>query len=422
MLRARIREAASLPIRSFPLSNSSRRSIGFISSLVFAASVLACTGSGDDPAPGPGTGPDGASPGGGGGQQQGACTEDALFPPALFGEEGNDVVRRIEVDPRTGDVLFSTWQEIYQIPDGSDVPVQLLARPADAQPIYGAFWLRDTELLLPAASGVAAIITAVTPGATTDIIPVLYSAPRAGGTPTLQVSAPAPPEEMVFYEIRGARVVGDDVFWVDAKVRRESFATGAPLTRTYRARRASWRSPAAEPTELYTSERALNVPVVVGGIAYIDERNNERADGGSVQRMIHLDDGRVDATSADERFGGKVRAGDASSLIISSSDFGAVLSSEVARVALDGSGREPLIDIGGIQDYRSKDGVWGYTKYDAEAGVHQVYAYEAGAAPRRLGCVGSARASIHDVVIGDGELLVSVAYDDFTTTILRYPL
>ena len=402
------------------MSNLHSRSISPVGSLALAAAVLACGGGGDDPDPGTG----GTQPGGGGAQQQqqGDCTADAVFAPVPYGEDGNDMVRRIEVDPETGDILFSTWQELYQIPDGSAAPVQLMERPAGAQPLYGAFWLRETELLLPAAGGIGAILTAAIPGATTDIIPVLYSAPRTGGDSTLQVSAPAPPEDLVFYEIRGARVVGDEVFWIDAKVRREGTYAGAPLTRTYRARRASWRSPAAEPIEIYTSERELDVPIVTGGMAIIDEQNSDPPDGDSVQRIIHLDDGSVDAMSADERFGGKVLAADAESLIVERTELSDLESYGTFRVALDGSQRERMLRYTTLQEFRSKDGVWGYTGYDSEAGVHQVYAYEVGAAPRLLGCIGSAASSIHDVVVGDGEVLVSVFYDNFTTNILRYPL
>jgi hypothetical protein len=393
--------------------------------LILASAVLACTSDGNTD-PDPGTGPGGAELGGGGTQQAGNCTENALFAPQSYGEDGNDMIRRVELRPGGG-LLLSTWQELYELPEGSSTPVKLMDRPESSLPLGGTFWPTDDALLMPGASSVAAIITAANPGGTTEIIPVLFSAPHGGGAATLKVSAPAPPEDLVFYEIHGVRVVGDDVFWIDARVERESFGTGAPLDRTYRARRTSWRTPAAAPTELYTSERQLDVPIVANGIAFIDEDNNDRADGGSVQRMIHLDDGSVDAVSANERFGGKVVAADDESLLVFHDDFSDLETYGLFRVAPDGSEPQRLIqiylDLGRLgQEFRSRDGVWGYTDFDSDTSVQGVYAYEPGSAPRRVGCISGRGTTVHDVLVGDDELFVSVYYGAGRATILRYPL
>ncbi len=396
------------------------RSISFVASSFLAAAAIGCTGdgSGGDPE----LERDALAPGGSG-ASQGDCSQDpssnSVFAPTSYGDDGTDLIRRVEVDGQTGDLWFSTWQNIYRLPSGSDEPEQVLVRPESTWPLNGAFWLRETELLMPAAPGVGQIVTAAIPGATTDIIPVLYSAPLESGAATLQVSAPAPPEDLVFYEILGARIVGDEVYWVDARVQREGVSTAAPLTRTYRARRTSWRSPAAEPTELYSSAGRLDVPIVAGNLAFIDERSSDPADRSTVQRIINLDDGSVDSVSADERFGGKVVAADDESLIIASSDFTDLDSYGVFRVAVDGSQRERLSRFTTMPELRSNDGVWALTEFDPEADGFRVHVYEVGSAPRQLGCI-TGVSSVHDVVAGDGEVLVAVFYTNFTANILRY--
>lgn len=398
-----------------------------ITCLALASALLGCGGGeGGGPA---GGGSGGGGPGDDGGsagtttttQPGGTCTEDALFEPRSFGEDGTDLIRRIELESGTGDLIFSVLAELYRLPSGGDTPELLLPRPAGAQPLYGAFWLVDGDILLPAAPGIGALITAANPGGMMDQVPVLYQA-RAGGEPSLVVSELMPSEELVFYEIAGARVVEDDVFWVDARVERESFSTGAPLDRTYRAWYTSWRSP-AEPVQLYTSDFELEVPVVVDGIAYIEEANGETAQDGTTQRMITLADGSVGSSSAEELYGGKVIAGDDQSLIVNNEiisldnleDYG------LYRYALDGSQEERLYQGLTTLDWRSRDGAWAYDVYNIEADTHDIYVFQPGSAPRLVGCVADSSNTVHDVVLGPDAVYVSVFYTDFTATILRYP-
>jgi hypothetical protein len=233
-----------------------------------------------------------------------------------------------------------------------------------------------------------------------------------------------PSEELVFYQVAGARVVGDEVYWVDVRAVREDFSTGAPIERTYRAWHTSWRSPSATPAQLYTSELELEVPVVVGGVAYIEEANGENAQDGTTQRVITIADGSVGPSSAEELYGGKVLAGDDQSLIVSNDvislenfeDYG------VYRFAPDGSQEERLYQGLTTIDWRSRNGSWAYDVYNIEADTYDIYVYQPGSTPRLLGCVADSANTVHDVVLGEDAVYVSVFYTDSTATILRYPL
>jgi hypothetical protein len=366
---------------------------------------------------------DGRAEGGGanGFGSNASCTEEALFEPRPYGEDG-DMVRRIHLDADSGDILFSTWQELYRLPSGSRMPELVAQRPDDSKPLDGAFWLVDGRLLLPTAAGLGSILTAAVPGATMDVVPVLYTVPESGGDPNLQVSTLEPSEEQVFYEINGVRVVGDEVVWIDARVEREDFSTGSPLHRTYRAHRTSWRAPAADPVELYISERDLDVPVISNGIAFIEEDNSDRPEDGSLQRMIHLDDGSVDPATADDRYGGQVVAADDRSLIVSHElDLENLETYGVFRVSFDGSERERLLDLPPFFELRSTAGVWPIIDYDVESGESPVSTYEPGVGLRRLGCVPAGLGTVHDALATQDAVYVSVMYEDFTSTILRYP-
>jgi hypothetical protein len=393
--------------------------------LALAAGPIAC-GADDGAAEGPGAEGGGTEGGGteGGGNgvgSNGSCTEDSLFEPRPYGEDG-DMVRRIHLDAGSGDILFSTWEELYRLPSGSRTPELVARRPDDSKPLDGAFWVADGSLLLPTAAGLGNILTAAVPGATMDVVPVLYTVPESGGDPNLQVSTLEPSEDQVFYEINGVRVVGDEVVWIDARVEREDFSTASPLHRTYRAHRTSWRSPAADPVELYTSERDLDVPVIANGIAFIEEENSDRAEDGSLQRMIHLDDGSVDPATADDRYGGKVVAADDRSLIVSHElDLENIETFGVFRVSFDGSERERLLDLTPIFELRSTAGVWPIIDYDVESGDSPVNTYEPGVGLRRLGCVPAGLGTIHDALATEDAVYVSVLYRDLTSTILRYP-
>jgi hypothetical protein len=392
-----------------------------ITVLALASGALACGG--DDGA-GKAAGPGGTNSPDGTTEPGGRCTEDALFEPQSFGEDGTDLIRHIALDSQTGDVIFSVWQQMYRLPAGSRAPELLMDRPPNAQPVYGAFWLVDDDLLMPAAPGIGSIITAAVPGAEMDLVPVLYQAPRAGGEATLQVSALMPSEEQVFYQIAGARVVGDEVFWVDIRNERESFSTGSPIDRTYRAWRTNWRTPAAEPDLLYTSELDLDVPLVVNGVLYIEEANSDSAQDGSRQRMIQLTDGTVAPSSAEETYGGRVIAGDDQSLIVYNPDvdFERIEDYGLYRVALDGTEEEHLYAGFTQLDWRSNAGSWAYDVYNVEANTKDIYVYRPGSAPRLLGCVADNSTTVHDVVVGADAVYASVFYADFKATILRYPL
>lgn len=383
----------------------------FLSVLSIASAALACGGD-DDPAGGSG-GTSGSN---------GACVEDALFEPRSYGNDGTDLIRRMVIDPENGDLYFSVWQELYRLPAGSNAPELVMARPADAKPISGTFWLVGDQLLMPAAPGVGSIVTAATPGAMMDLVPVLYQAPRSGGAATLQVSSLMPSEEQVFYQISGARVVGDEVFWVDIRREREDFSTASPIADVYRAWRTNWRTP-SEPELLYTSELDLEVPVVVNGVAYIDEAISESRGDGSRQRIIHLADGSVDPRGAEEIYGGRVIAGDDQSLIVyddvidlEAIDYG------VHRVTLDGSQKERLFQGFTLHEWRGSGGAWAYDDYNVTANTRDIYFYQPGSAPRLLGCVPDGTYSLHDVVLGADAVYVAVFSRDFEATILRYPL
>jgi hypothetical protein len=219
-------------------------------------------------------------------------------------------------------------------------------------------------------------------------------------------------------------VVGDEVFWVDVRNERQNFYTGSPIDRTYRAWRTNWRSPSAEPDALYSSELELEVPVVVNGVAYVEEANSDSAQGGSRQRMIRLADGSIEPSTAEETYGGRVIAGDGQSLIVendginveSFEDYG------IYRVAPDGSQEERLYQGFTQLGWRSNGGAWAYDVYNIEADARDIYILQPGSAPRLLGCVADSANTVHDVVVGPDAVYVSVFYTDFKATILRYPL
>jgi hypothetical protein len=141
-----------------------------------------------------------------------------------------------------------------------------------------------------------------------------------------------------------------------------------PSTARTAPRRTNWRSPSAEPDALYSSPFELEVPIVVNGVAYIEEANSESAQGGSRQRMINLADGSVEPSTAEETYGGRVIAGGDQSL------------------------------------------------------TSDIYIARPGSAQRPLGCVEDGANTVHDVLVGPDAVYVSVFYTDFKATILRYPL
>jgi hypothetical protein len=128
------------------------------------------------------------------------------------------------------------------------------------------------------------------------------------------------------------------------------------------------------------------VPVVVDGIAYIEEANGESAQDGTTQRMITLADGSVGPSSAEELYGGKVIAGDAQSLIVNNEviSLDNLEDDGLYRFALDGSQEERLYQGLTTLDWRSRDGAWAYDVYNIQADTHDIYVYQPGSAPRLL--------------------------------------
>jgi hypothetical protein len=121
--------------------------------------------------------------------------------------------------------------------------------------------------------------------------------------------------------------------------------------------------------------------------------------------------------SAEERYGGRVVAADESSLFVSVADYedlSRIEENGIFRVAPDGSGRQrvkrfPAFDIGfgNYENIVHEGELWALDDGEPEDSRRGLYVYEVGSEPRRVGCVDD-RYTVHDIAIGDGELLVSV--------------
>jgi hypothetical protein len=390
---------------------------------VFAAALAAtaCAGGDGEPAE-EGGGGSGASGGSGGSTNNnnntgGACRTDALFSGRTYGDSG-DLIRHIVVDESNGDVLFSVLDELHVLRAGASEPEKLADRPTGSNLLRGGFTLRDGKLYFPSTSLEEE-----------GRLPVLFEMDRAGGAPRVTASMPAEDPNYVFQQVRGSSLVGDNLIWYDEHTVRESGST--PRTSTYYARRTSLSSPGT-PEVWYQSPTLFSATAISGNRVFIEVQRSDRAGDGSDQRIIDFTSGQVEPMSAEERYGGRVVAADESSLFVSVfdlSDLSRLEENGIFRVAPDGSGRQRVARFGALEtglgnfaNIVHKGNLWALDDGEPEESRQALYVYEVGGEPRRVGCVDN-RYSIHDIVIGDGELLVSVFEgSSYLATIFRFDI
>lgn len=373
--------------------------------------LLAACSSSDDP--GRGSEMSGASGSGGsdgsddsGAENDESCVEHPLFPAEAHGDNGADMIRAIQVDQAGGKLIVSDLEAMFELPRAGGKPSLLGSRPSDA--IYGDFWLKDDQLLFPA-------------GFATPIIEeqraVLFSTDRAVQTSQVVVGIPAPQSLEWQYEVGDVRVAGDFVYWVarDKHTDRPSDLL-PPWDTSYAVRRTSWRTP-SEPVELYSSKHELDDLVIAANLAFVSEKTD--ADSSKPeQRVIDLTNETVLTDSAQTKFGGRVVAGDGTSLFISKLELEPPYEVGVFRVGTDGTGKTLLTTNPFVSDFTLDGDTWVYTEGQSLSEATLVWSYRVGEQPKRLGCIGSS-ATIHALTASDSKAYVAIYRDD-KTTILEF--
>jgi hypothetical protein len=335
--------------------------------------VLACGG---DDSPGSDDPGDGSTDGGG---TPADCEASNLFSPRPLGDSGLEVISDIEQDPTSGDLYFSTGTDLYILRPDSAEPQLLAPRPTD---IWAEFWLLDDRILLPSGFQTPLIEQEVA---------VLFTMPRQGGDPDVQVGAPASDEFGWSYLVGSVEVAGDDVYWVGQDRFND---TTQPLggETTYFIRRTSWRSPGT-PEELYSGAEPLSAIIVAGGYAFFDEDLPEDSPDapGSRQRIIDLAAGKVIEETAEERYGGVVVAGDDDSLLVTRWSGDPTEEYGTWYVSIDGTAETKLGDTLllrylGPATAVSRGDTWAFASLVGANEMH-VYTFSESAGLEDIGCV-----------------------------------
>jgi hypothetical protein len=347
----------------------------------------------------------------------GSCRTDALFTARTYGDSG-DLIRHIVRDESNGDILFSVLGEIFVLRAGASEPEKLGDRPVGSSPLRGNFTLRDNKLYFPSNSIPVE-----------GRLPVLFEMDRSGGEPRVTASMAAGDPLDVFQMVRTSTIVGNDIVWFDEYAEREFNGGLAPST--YRGRRTSLSSP-GEPEVWFESATRITPVAVSGTQVFIEVDDDDTLSAGSQQKVVNIADGSVASMSAEERYGGRIVAADERSLFVSVfdlSDLSRVEENGIFRVAPDGSGRQRVARFGAIEtglgnfvNIAHRGDLWALDDGEPENGRQALYVYEVGSEPRRVGCVDN-KYSIHDIAIGDGELLVSVFEGaSYLATIFRFEI
>jgi hypothetical protein len=230
-------------------------------------------------------------------------------------------------------------------------------------------------------------------------VPVASATDRAGGNLRTVLSEPAPAGSARINIVTKDMVMDDDdLLWVE-------YETDGSLASTHRARRAAWRTP-ADPSTWYESRSELDLLVAAGGMGYVLDDATLPAPEGRGSVMVRLADGRVGPMTSLDRFDGVVVAADEQSLIVSSDHPEDLDRHGTFRVAPDGSGRQRLAPLDGTSMLLvHRGGRWAFMATSA-ASSFDIFVYEPGTEPRRVGCISGATPQALE--LGDDEVFVSV--------------
>lgn len=359
-------------------------------SLTFVAilAISACRGD----APRAAVSSDGSGSGSGSAEVAGSCSETPLFPARSTGDSGNDLYRKIQIDPATHDVYFSDLHTIYRAPGAGGEPQVVLPR---AKGGGQQFWLVPDRLLLAGNDVWLDKVHAV-----------LFSTPRGGGDLQPIIDVPANDGRM-FHMVRSVAVVGDSVFWdLD-----EGHPGAHDETHTFLT--TSWTQP-GEPKVLYKTRYAIAGDLfVAGGRAYIveDRGKNDEAH----ETVIDLASGAV--SPVDPALGGHVVGGDESWILVrrTTSKDGKV---GTIRMRPDGS-QVAQVGTGIMTRLATRGDVWALAEHDSHTNTTEVSVIAPSGEKKVIGCV-NGDATVHAIGLGDDAVYVSV-FRKSKATILRFP-
>ena len=327
-----------------------------------------------------------------------ACTETPIFPPRSTGDSGNDLYRKIVVDPATHDLYFSDLHTIYRVAAGGGEPQVVLPR---AKGGGRQFWLAPDRLLV-AGNDV---------WLDNKVHAVLFTMPRGGGDLQPMIDVPAG-DVRTFRSVEDIEIIGDDVYWrLDEGTRGGHDTTHTLLT-------TSWTHP-GQPRVLYTTK--LNASgdlltsgsVIAGGRVYLLEDRGKSADPHAAT-VIDLATGAV--SQADPGLNGYVVDGDANWILVrhDSSKDGKM---GLIRMRPDGS---QAVQIGtSLRPHLATRGdTWALADHNGKTATTEVSVIAASGEKKLLGCV-NGDATVHAIAIGDDAIYVSV-FRNNKATILRF--
>lgn len=327
----------------------------------------------------------------------GACTETPLFPARATGDSGNDLYRKIIVDPATHDVYFSDLHTIYRAPNAGGEPVVVLPR---AKGGGHQFWLTP-DLLVLAGNDVWL----------DKVRAVVFTTPRHGEG-GLQPVIDVPADDVrTWHGVNDVTIVGDDVYWqLDEGTRGTREKTHTFLT-------TSWTHP-APPKVLYTTKFDVSgdlvTPafVVAAGRVYVHE---DRGKSGA-EHTVTIDLATGTVSQDDGSAGGFVMGGDARWILVRrqrSTDGNAAL----VRMRPDGS-EAVQIGAGLLPRVATRGDTWAIADRNLRAKMTEVSVVATNGEKKRLGCV-NGDATLHAIGIGDDAVYVSV-FRNGKATILRF--
>ena len=335
------------------------------------------------------------------------CPFGEVVPTLVYGEFEEDFFGHMVFDEATGELLLSTLTDVFVLPPGAVALEHLMARPRGSRASNDRFWVVGDQLLFPIND-----VFRESPDPTR--LPVAHATDRDGGNLRAVVSEPAPAgNARVNVVTKNVVMDGDELLWIE-------YETGSSLGSTYRARRADWRTP-TEPTTWYESEHELDHLVAAGGMGYVVDDPTAPTLESRRSIMVHLADNRVEPVTALERFGGAVVAADEQSLIVSNDSSDEPERNGTFRVAPDGSGRQLLAQLEGTSMMLvHRGGRWAFMATDA-ASRFDIFVYEPGSEPRRVGCIDGATPQALE--LADDEVYVSVFRgESIGATLTRFAL
>jgi hypothetical protein len=332
-------------------------------------------------------------------QPMGSCKESALFPAEAHGDNGDDLIRGLQVDEVADEIYFSDLDRIYKAPLSGGKPTLLGDRPNDD--IAGSFWLADQQILYPAGFATPVIEQQVA---------VVYSTDRTVGAAEVVVGVPSDPTGAWKYAVHDVQVVGDAAYWL-GEDENENGET------TYFLRRTSWRAPGDEPEEIYSSDHSLDSFIIAGNIVFIREELTPKSFEYD-QVIVDLSTkGKWNETTK-TKFGGEVVAGDAESVFVALLQLEPPYESGMFRMDHDGGAKAKVSNNLFSKHHLKQGDTWVFTDGQTPGDPTLVFSYRVGEEPKQIGCIDSAYGA-HAVALSKSKAYVA-AFGNKSTTIFQY--